>query len=505
MAPGGQKKQQVKKLQADLANLKARLAATRLERDLMKVVSDELHSKVLDLETEMSSRVAGTPDAGPRIMPAEREASAGELAEAQARAERLAERVAELRLQLSVFAPDSKEAASRAGETLDRARQASERIQTLERQLVTARAREDNLVSQGVRNESAIADLEARVLELSGLEVHSAEAEIARVDAEEALMEMQGELLMLRVEVERLRKDRDEARQRAEAERALAAADRLRADEAQRLAGDVGARSGDMEAALRRIAALEADLAEERAHFQDQEPAVAVNGSQMADLLVERDDLQVTLSAAQTRLSALEEVAAHAAVLESEMSDARARMPEMRIGAEAAARRAAELSEALHKVESERDALRSALEGRLRDMNDLRDRVNELEATSSQPTENQDPAQPAPSDEQAAEISIDAPALSQVAVSDAQEELRQSGPGLASIWLSDGVDGSVDALVDLSETEPGPDVDPATSGAEGSAAESDMASAGTEARGSWLRRRGRSAKKQPPEDPTSWT
>jgi chromosome segregation ATPase len=190
-------------------------------------------------------------------------------------------------------------------------------------------------------------------------------------------------------------------------------------------------------------------------------------------------------------LSALEEVAAHAAVLESEMSDARARMPEMRIGAEAAARRAAELSEALHKVESERDALRSALEGRVRDMNELRDRVSELEETPSQPTENQ---------------AVDVPALSQAAVSTAQDELRQSGPGLASIWLSDGVGGGVDALVDLRETEPGPEADPATSVGQGSPAESDMASAGTEAPGaSWLRKRGRSARKQHPEDPTSWT
>src|ERR1700693_1783583 len=114
MAPASRKK-----LRADLANLKARLAATRSERDLMKAVSDELHSKVLDLETRLNGPVAGqSGDAGPRIMPAEGAANAAELAEAEARAERLAERVAELRLQLSIFAPDSRGAAARAGETL---------------------------------------------------------------------------------------------------------------------------------------------------------------------------------------------------------------------------------------------------------------------------------------------------------------------------------------------------------------------------------------------------
>jgi chromosome segregation ATPase len=473
----------------------------------------------LDLESEMQARVtrvAGPPaDESRAIMPAERGAPVSELAEAQAKAERLAERVAELRLQLSVFAPDSQEAVSRAGETLQRARQASERIQTLERQLATARAREESLVSQSVRNEGTIADLEASVLEMSGLEARTAEAEIARAEAEEALMEMQSELMMLRVEAERLKKDRDEARRRAEAERALAAADRLRADEAQRMTAGVRARSGD-EGSMFRIAELEADLAEARALLKDQVPAMAVDGAEMVDLLAERDELLAMLTAAQSRLSALEEVAAHAAVLESEMSDARARMPEMRIGADAAARRAAELSEALQMAETERDALRSALEGRLRDMNELRDRIIALEAGPSQPIESQE------IDQQPTEPMVDAPSLSREAVIAAREELSreestQSGPGVASIWLSDGVGGGVDALVDLSErehaamedpasssdvtiAEPGPSRTDLRSDEEGS----DMAAAGSESAGR-LRKRGRSGKKQPPEDPTSWT
>jgi hypothetical protein len=433
MAPASRKK-----LRADMANLKARLAATRSERDLMKAVSDELHSKVLDLEAKLNGPVAGPPvDAGPRIMPAEGPATAAELAEAVTRAERLAERVAELRLQLSVFAPDSREAAARAGETLARARQTTERVQTLERQLATARAREDELVSQGVRNEAIIADLEARVLEMSGLEARFMEVEIARADAEEALMDMQRELLMLRVEDERLKRDRDEARQRAEAERALAAADRLRADEAQR-------------------------MVEARALGQ-QATTAAIDDSGMVELLAERDDLQAVLSVAQARLSALEEVAAHAAVLESELADARASMPEMKIAADAAARRAAELSEALHMAESERDALRSALEARLRAM----------------------PPEEAPEE---ATAEAEAP-------SGAQEELQRSGTAVASIWLSEGVGGSVDALVDLTDTVTDLGSDPVSSGDE------DADSSGQ----AQLRKRGRSLRRHPPEDPTSWT
>jgi chromosome segregation ATPase len=445
MAPASRKK-----LRADLANLKARLAATRSERDLMKAVSDELHSKVLDLETQLNGPVAGqSVDAGLRIMPAEGAANAAELAEAVARAERLAERVAELRLQLSVFAPDSREAAARAGETLARARQTTERVQTLERQLATARAREDELVSQGVRNEAVIADFEARVLELSGLEARFMEVEIARADAEEALMEMQRELLTLRIEVERLKKDRDEARGRAEAERALAAADRLRADEAQRM--------------------VEARV------LGQQAPAAAIDDTELIVLTDERDDLQAMLSVAQARLGALEEVAAHAAVLESEMADARARMPEMKIAADAAARRAAELSEALHMAESERDALRSALEARLRAM----------------------PAEEAASEDAVQNVSAD----------EQQEELQRSGTAVASIWLSEGVGGGVEAVVDLTDTVTGLGPEPVSSGDDDASELSETSSdAFSDASGqAHLRKRGRSLRRHPPEDPTSWT
>ena len=514
-----------KKLQAEVANLKAKLAATRSERDLMKAVSDELHSKVLNLEAESNSRVAGTSgDAG--TMPAERAAPAAELAEAQARAERLAERVAELRLQLSVFAPDSTEAATRAGETLVRARQATERTKTLERQLATARAREDNLVSQIVRNESIIADLEARVLEMAGLEARAAEAEITRAEAEEALTEVRNELLLLRVDVERLRKERDEARARAEAERALAAADRLRAEQAQRYADDLRARPGD----TGRIEEPAAELAEveEAGTVRDEAPAAESADPELADLLAERDELQAMLANAHARLSALEEVAAHAAVLESEMADARARMPEMRIGADAAARRAAELSEALESVEAERDALRAALEGRLNDVTELRARVSELQGTASRAAEPpgapQFPSQAPVSEEVGGELGDDSIDESSDNDDDpvAQEQPRFES-GVASIWLSEGVGGTLEALVDLSIAEPGPREvaePPATQietsegsiRAEGSEepamddeSESEMDREALGAVAGRVRKLGRLAKRLPPEDPTSWT
>lgn len=218
-------------------------------------------------------------------------------------------------------------------------------------------------------------------------------------------------------------------------------------------------------------------MAEGRAFSQA--PAGDVDDDLLAELLAERDDLRTMLATTQARLSALEEVAAHAAVLESEMADARARMPEMKIAADAAARRAADLSEALRVAESERDALRSALEARLRAM--------------------------------------DEPVLSQETEPDVQEELHRPGAAVASIWISEGVGGAVEALVDLRDSESTFGSDQATSGGgetfeaeqsgdETGEAGSDMASAGSDPSGqARLHKWGRSQRKHPPEDPTSWT
>src|ERR1700675_2529067 len=154
----------LRKLEADLSKARSKLASARAERDLMKAVAEGLHLKVLDLEARLSppasAPASSESDPGDPEVPEVLTESdtkndvVAELGEAQARADRLAARLDELRLQISVFAPEGDEAQARAREASDQLRKMNERIQILERQLANARVREESLTSQIVRLES---------------------------------------------------------------------------------------------------------------------------------------------------------------------------------------------------------------------------------------------------------------------------------------------------------------------------------------------------------------
>lgn len=182
-------------------------------------------------------------------------------------AERLVARLAELREQLEIVAPEDQQ---RGREALERLRHDHERITTLEELLATARERERDLTAQVVRDRTRIAEYEGRISELSTIAARLTEADGTRRRAEAAATEREREAALARTEVDalraelerarsrtseleadaaamaeeiaaatlarteaaRLRTERDEARERASVERRLAAEDRLRATEA---------------------------------------------------------------------------------------------------------------------------------------------------------------------------------------------------------------------------------------------------------------------------------
>jgi chromosome segregation ATPase len=182
-------------------------------------------------------------------------------------ADRLVARLAELRGQLELLAPQDQE---RGREAIERIRQAQERIATLEVMLAQAREREDGLTTQAVRDRARISELGSEISELRSVAARVSTAEEARGEAEaraadserarklaEAEVHAQGaeaerlrarcselerdqneiaeELAaaaVARAKAARLETERNEARERAQTERRLAAEDRLRASAA---------------------------------------------------------------------------------------------------------------------------------------------------------------------------------------------------------------------------------------------------------------------------------
>ena len=186
----------------------------------------------------------------------------------------LATRVAELRAQLEVLAPEDQ---ARGLETLEEVRQAQERIETLELMLARAREREEGFTAQSIREQSTIAECETRIAELTAIAARLPESEAARREAEVEVAETTKQLTLAQSEaearqdeIERLRsrnaqlegelaaiavesvsaavaraeaahaeRELNEARDRAFTERRLAAADRRRAAEADLRAIDI--------------------------------------------------------------------------------------------------------------------------------------------------------------------------------------------------------------------------------------------------------------------------
>jgi hypothetical protein len=179
----------------------------------------------------------------------------------------LTTRLAELRAQLEVLAPEDQ---ARGLETIEEIRRAQERIETLELMLARAREREEGLTAQSVREQSTIAACETRIAELTAIAGRLPASEAARREAEVTVAETNKRLTQVRAEaearqaeIERLRaqnsqleaelaavavetvsaaiaraevaraeRELNEARDRAYTERRLAAADRRRAAEA---------------------------------------------------------------------------------------------------------------------------------------------------------------------------------------------------------------------------------------------------------------------------------
>ncbi len=181
--------------------------------------------------------------------------------------DRLVARLAELRSQLEVLAPQDQE---RGREAIERIRQAQERIEALEQMLGKARDLEHELTAKAVRDRAQIFRYEAEISELSSISARVSTAEEARRQAEAVAAESEralawataaveaqkAEIVQLRsrnteleadlvavtekiaaaavarAEAIRLKAERDEARERAQVERGLAAQDRRRAAEA---------------------------------------------------------------------------------------------------------------------------------------------------------------------------------------------------------------------------------------------------------------------------------
>jgi hypothetical protein len=181
--------------------------------------------------------------------------------------DRLVARLAELRSQLEVLAPQDQD---RGREAIERIRQAQERIEALEEMLGKARGLEHELTAKAVRDRAQIFRYEAEISELSAISARVSTAEEARRQAEAVAAESERALALATAEVEaqkaeivqlrsrnteleadlvavtekiaaaavaraeavRLKAERDEARERAQVERGLAAQDRRRAAEA---------------------------------------------------------------------------------------------------------------------------------------------------------------------------------------------------------------------------------------------------------------------------------
>jgi hypothetical protein len=181
--------------------------------------------------------------------------------------DRLVARLAELRSQLEVLAPQDQD---KGREAIERIQQAQERIEALEEMLTRARELEHELTAKTVRDRGQIFRYEAEISELSAIAARVSAAEDARRQAEAiaaesarasalaaaeaeagraeidqlrsrnaeletdlaAVMKDLAAAAVARAEAVRLKAERDEAWERAQVERRLAAQDRRRAAEA---------------------------------------------------------------------------------------------------------------------------------------------------------------------------------------------------------------------------------------------------------------------------------
>ena len=242
----------------------------------------------------------------------------------------LTTRLAELRAQLEVLAPEDQ---ARGLETIEEIRRAQERIGTLELMLARAREREEGLTAQSVREQSTIAACETRIAELTAIAGKLPASEAARREAEVTLAETKKELLLARAEgearqaeIDRLRsrgarleaeleavavetvssaaaraevaraeRELNEARDRAFTERRLAAADRRRAAEAD-------LRAIDMHHRLRLAERRLSQLTNEPERGQEGEPMILSDaswppGSTEDDILDLSDEPPTTIDA----------------------------------------------------------------------------------------------------------------------------------------------------------------------------------------------------------------
>jgi hypothetical protein len=199
--------------------------------------------------------------------PSERSDASADAPEPYRPTDRLVARLAELRSQLEVLAPQDQE---KGREAIERIRQAQERIEALEEMLGKARDLEHELTAKAVRDRAQIFRYEAEISELSAISARVSNAEEARRQAEAVAAESERALALAVAQVEaqgaeiaqlrsrnteleadlvavtekiaaaavaraeaiRLKAERDEARERAQVERGLAAQDRRRAAEA---------------------------------------------------------------------------------------------------------------------------------------------------------------------------------------------------------------------------------------------------------------------------------
>jgi hypothetical protein len=225
--------------------------------------------------------------------------------------DRLVARLAELRSQLEVLAPQDQD---KGREAIERIRQAQERIEALEEMLTKARDLEYELTAKAVRDRAQIFRYEAEISELSAISARVSISEDARRQAEAVAAESERALALAAAEVEarrveivqlrsrnteleadlvavteklasaavaraeavRLKAERDEARERAQDERRLAAQDRRRAAEA-------GLRAAELQHELREAERRMVQLSN-NTHRESIEVSEDANGVEIAEM-----------------------------------------------------------------------------------------------------------------------------------------------------------------------------------------------------------------------------
>jgi chromosome segregation ATPase len=225
--------------------------------------------------------------------------------------DRLVARLAELRSQLEVLAPQDQD---KGREAIERIRQAQERIEALEEMLSKARDLEQELTAKTVRDRAQIFRYEAEISELSATSARVSTAEEARRQAEAVAAEserasalgvaeldaLRAEIVQLRsrnteleadlvavteklaaaavarAEAVRLKAERDEARERAQVERRLAAQDR-------RGAAEAGHRAAELQHELREAERRMVQLSN-KPHRESIDVSEDANGVEVAEI-----------------------------------------------------------------------------------------------------------------------------------------------------------------------------------------------------------------------------